>query len=155
MRKIDLLFWFIRLIIAGIFIISCNREPASDKTNQDVATAKPVAEVTKTPVETGQELFLSYCVLCHGTHADGKGSMADMLKVPPADLTTIKSRRNGNFPEEEIYKIIDGREKVASHMSGEMPVWGKTFMDAERLSSEKQMQDEIKALVEYLKTIQK
>lgn len=140
-------------MIAGVFILSCNREPST--TNAESAAAAPKAVAVKTPVETGQELYQSYCVLCHGENGSGTGNMADMLKTPPADLTTIKSRRNGVFPDDEIYKIIDGREKVASHMSGEMPVWGKTLMNAEKLSSEKEMQDEIKALVEYLKTIQK
>lgn len=154
MKKMRNFYWVIRLMIAGVFILSCNREPSSTSANQE-SSVKPQAAAMKTPVETGQELFQSYCVLCHGENGEGTGSMSEMLKTAPANLTTIKSRRNGVFPDDEIYKIIDGREKVASHMSGEMPVWGKTLMNAEKLSSEKEMQDEIKALVEYLKTIQK
>ncbi|MFN7118056.1 MAG: c-type cytochrome [Saprospiraceae bacterium] len=153
MKKLSYFSWLIRFMIAGIFILSCNREPsATDTATQE--SAAPTTVAVKNPVAVGQELYQSYCVLCHGEKGDGTGSMAEMLKTPPANLTTIKARRNGMFPDEEIYKIIDGREKVASHMSGEMPVWGKTLMNAEKLSSEKQMQDEIKALVEYLKTIQ-
>jgi mono/diheme cytochrome c family protein len=149
MRKISYLHWVIRFMIAGVFVISCNREPASSESR-----AATTAEVAKTPIERGQELFQSYCVLCHGENADGNGPMAEVLKAQPSNLRTIQSRRDGTFPEEELYKIIDGREPVPGHGSGDMPVWGKTFINSENLNTEQEMQADIKALVEYLKTIQ-
>jgi hypothetical protein len=44
----------------------------------------------------------------------GDGSLADELKVRPADLTEIATRRGGKFPAVEVREIIDGRRKGAA-----------------------------------------
>jgi mono/diheme cytochrome c family protein len=44
----------------------------------------------------GQQLFNSYCALCHGTAGDGKGPFANFLtKTKPANLLSI-DMRNGS-----------------------------------------------------------
>ncbi len=91
--------------------------------------------------------------MCHGK--EGDGTMADMLKVPPPDLTRISERRNGIFPDEEIYKIIDGQEALKSgHGDREMPIWGVAFGESEKID-EVMVPKKIYQLIEYLKTIQK
>lgn len=102
----------------------------------------------------GDELFLSYCAICHGTDGKGGGAMTEHLKLPPADLTRIAARRGGNFPDEQIYQIIDGRVPVAGHGTGDMPVWGRTLKESEQLKNEKQVRQSINNLVNYLKSIQ-
>ena len=106
------------------------------------------------PVATGKELFISYCAICHGTDGKGGGAMTEHLKLPPADLTKIAARRGGNFPEEQIYQIIDGRAPVAGHGSGDMPIWGQTLKESEALNNEKEVRQSINNLVDYLKSIQ-
>lgn len=105
-------------------------------------------------VASGEELFLSYCAICHGTDGAGGGPMTEHLKLPPADLTQIAARRAGNYPAEQIYQIIDGRVPVAGHGTGDMPIWGNTLKESEKLKNEKQVRQSIDNLVEYLKTIQ-
>ncbi len=105
-------------------------------------------------VATGEELYLSYCTSCHGTDGKGAGVMTEYLKLPPADLTKIAARRGGNFPEEQIYQIIDGRVPVAGHGSGDMPVWGVALKESEKLKNEKQVRQSINNLVDFLKSIQ-
>lgn len=105
-------------------------------------------------VASGEELFLSYCAICHGTDGTGGGAMTEHLKLPPADLTKIAARRAGNYPAEQIYQIIDGRVPVAGHGTGDMPVWGNTLKESEKLKNERQVRQSIDNLVEYLRTIQ-
>lgn len=72
----------------------------------------------------GRVSFNRYCASCHGAKADGSGSVAKFLKVPPADLRKITQRAGGEFPHERLVAIIDGREEVRGHGSREMPIWG-------------------------------
>lgn len=37
-------------------------------------------------VASGEELFQSYCAICHGTNGAGNGAMTEHLKLPPADF---------------------------------------------------------------------
>lgn len=104
------------------------------------------------PLASGQELYVSYCMICHGE--TGNGSMAELLTVPPPDLTKISVRRGGQFPEEEIFQIIDGRQSLKGHGTRDMPIWGLTFKNSEKLKNEKQVEKDIQRLVDYLKTIQ-
>ena len=54
---------------------------------------------------TGAELYKEHCASCHGPAAKGNG-VAATQQQPPADLTTIKKRNNGQFPAERISEII-------------------------------------------------
>lgn len=102
---------------------------------------------------SGEELYVSYCMICHGEQ--GNGSMAELLTVEPPDLTKIAARRGGEFPEEEIFQIIDGRQTLKGHGTREMPIWGLTFKNSEKLKNEKQVEKNIQNIVDYLKTIQR
>ena len=51
-------------------------------------------------------------------------SLASVLKVPPADLTTLARRNGGYFPLTAVSEIIDGRTLIAAHGTREMPIWG-------------------------------
>lgn len=104
------------------------------------------------PLASGEELYVSYCMICHGE--TGNGSMSELLTVQPPDLTKISARRNGAFPTEEIYNIIDGRQTLKGHGTRDMPIWGLTFKNSERLKNEKQVKKNIDSIVEYLKTMQ-
>ena len=54
--------------------------------------------------------------------------MSNELKKRPADLTVLAKRNNGVFPLNSVYRIIDGRDTIASHGTREMPVWGYRFV---------------------------
>jgi len=105
---------------------------------------------------TGRALFVSYCQICHGPGAQGDGPMADLLRVPPPDLTLISfTREDGKFPKDQITRIIDGRDKLAGHGEGEMPIWGETFFESEGIDDEQELQRRIGMLVDYLESIQR
>ena len=103
---------------------------------------------------TGKALYVSYCEICHGEHGDGP--MADMLKVAPPDLTLISYRReDGKFPEEQMRRMIDGRDSIEGHGNGDMPVWGATFHVSEGTDNEQVVKERIDMLVKYLESIQR
>ncbi len=106
----------------------------------------------QTPVggSNGQTLYSSYCAFCHGPGGRGDGPIASTLKTRPADLTRIAARRKGQFPSDEVTRIIDGRKSLRAH-GNDMPVWG----DALAKSFDTMPLDEkIKRLVVYLESIQ-
>lgn len=109
---------------------------------------------------SGRALFRTNCSACHGESAKGDGNVAEYLNVKPADLTRLTMKNGGEFPTEEIYKTIDGRESVKTHGSREMPIWGKAFQlvrEEDRKADfdpEEVAKRRIDALVAYLKTIQ-
>ena len=131
--------WFLLGLFPAFFIIMIN------------GCGNTIAE--KSDVEKGHDLYIAYCNFCHGKYGDA--SVSNMLKVQPPDLTLIAQRRNGVFPDEEIYKIIDGQEALETgHGDRDMPIWGETFANSEKID-EVMVPKKIYQLIEYLKTIQR
>ncbi|WP_299877144.1 cytochrome c [uncultured Cocleimonas sp.] len=81
----------------------------------------------KTQLKLGEMEYLSNCASCHGRDAKGNGPVASVLTTKPSDLTTITKRFSGKFPEEHIYKVIDGRDMIKPHGNSLMPIWGHRF----------------------------
>lgn len=80
------------------------------------------------PSLDGPTLFVSYCAVCHGKAADGRGPMASILKTHVPDLTLIARRNGGVFPFTSVAKRIDGTQSVGlGHGTSEMPIWGPLF----------------------------
>jgi len=92
----------------------------------------------------GKIEYLSSCAACHGEDGKGDGILASVLKVPPADLTTLARRNGGYFPLTAVSEIIAGRTLIAAHGTREMPIWGFDVRTRNR----------IPAIVDYLTHIQ-
>ncbi len=113
---------------------------------------------TKTPRKLiasldGKDLYMSYCASCHGTDGKGKGPVAEALKTPMPDLTTMQKRRGGKFVVADIEKFILGESEVkAAHGSPAMPVWGPVFRRVENDQDLGLVR--VRRVVEYLKTLQ-
>ena len=104
--------------------------------------------------EAGSSLFRTYCAVCHGTSARGDGPLADSMRRRPPDLTTIARREGGAFPADKVFRIIDGRQKVAGHGGPDMPVWGDVFTRTAGTNDEASVKLRIEQLVRYLESIQ-
>jgi mono/diheme cytochrome c family protein len=107
--------------------------------------------------QAGRDYYLRYCASCHGYDARGDGPVAPALSAKPTDLTRMAERRKGEFPMDEIAKLIDGRDLPAAHGSREMPVWGERFGryfegDPAR---EQVIRGQVLMLLVYLQSIQK
>jgi mono/diheme cytochrome c family protein len=106
--------------------------------------------------ESGGRTYRTFCASCHGSSADGNGPMVEVLKVRPADLTRIRERNGGSFPEARIAGIIDGRLEIHGHGPGSMPVWGLSFRESGRdTDQETEVRERIKDLVAYLESVQR
>lgn len=106
---------------------------------------------------TAAHHFRVSCSGCHGREARGDGPVSSFLTVEVPDLTRIAARRGGVFPEEEIFKIVDGQADLRSHGPRHMPVWGYEFFgdDPDDEVAHRQASDVVKGLVEYLRSIQR
>jgi mono/diheme cytochrome c family protein len=72
-------------------------------TDEERARKNPV-DFTELTVQRGRKLFASQCAMCHGDKADGKGEVAQEMKITLPDFTTpetLKGRTDG-----ELFKII-------------------------------------------------
>jgi hypothetical protein len=87
-----------------------------------------VGDVSAQDSDIGKVEYQTNCASCHGIGAKGDGPMSSELKRRPSDLTILAKRNNGVFPLNSVYRIIDGRDEIASHGSREMPVWGYRFV---------------------------
>lgn len=103
---------------------------------------------------SGPDVFRNYCAACHGQRARGDGPVASSLRKPPADLTLLAQRNDGTFSRETVYRIIDGRDPVAGHGGGDMPIWGDAFSRAREGASPEAVKGRIDALVVFLESIQ-
>lgn len=84
--------------------------------------------IQKTAALPGEDMFNTYCAVCHGKDAKGNGPAAAALKVPPPDLTTLAQRHGGKFPTEFVTNVLQyGAEDIKAHGSRDMPVWGSLF----------------------------
>lgn len=105
-----------------------------------------------TTAVSGRDEYVYSCANCHGPEGRGDGYIAGFLKRKPADLTALARKNHGAFPEERVQNFIDGTKTTGPHGAREMPVWGREFL--KEGSSPEQAKARIKALLDYLKSIQ-
>ena len=66
---------------------------------------------------------------CHGVDGQGDGPAGPALKMPPTNLSTLRVKNGGVFPEAHVAAAIQGTAMTAAHGSKEMPVWGTGLFD--------------------------
>ena len=107
---------------------------------------------------TGVEMYQQLCASCHGVEGRGDGPVAPLIKVGVPDLTRIAARDGGEFPTEDVRRIIDGRTDRRAHGPRDMPVWGWQLYDMssdDEAAERSRTNSMIDRLVEYLRSIQR
>jgi mono/diheme cytochrome c family protein len=99
--------------------------------------------------------YRRYCASCHGDEGRGDGPVAQATKAMPADLTLLSKNNDGTFPYQKVRDVIDGRADVAAHGPRTMPVWGKELYVSPEGVGQRQAQDRIDALTEYVQRMQR
>jgi mono/diheme cytochrome c family protein len=104
----------------------------------------------------GAELYQRFCASCHGKDGRGGGPVAGALKGETPDLTRIAVRHQGRYPENWVYRVIDGREYLMAHGPRDMPVWGVELWREQGadVDAAAKTRDLIARLVEYLRSLQ-
>ena len=123
-----------------------------------------VLAADETEYDLGKQEFEEKCAVCHGASGKGDGSVVELLKTAPSDLTVLSKNNGGVFPFEHVYAVIDGRTAVKSHGAREMPIWGNKYnTDSLRASQyymdmphtmEMHVRARILALIDYLNRLQ-
>jgi cytochrome c1 len=103
---------------------------------------------------SGFALFKTYCGSCHGVAAKGDGPLAEYLRFHPADLTLLARNNKGKWDASKVARTIDGRDPLKGHGGTDMPVWGDAFKSSQEGYSEDAVEQKIRALVEYLESVQ-
>ena len=107
----------------------------------------------------GENDYLATCAPCHGKTGQGNGQVKTVLPgLNPADLTTLSERNGGQFPSDEVYRAIDGRDQILGHEKRRMPMWGLNFQkEDEEFTplSEAEVKRRISDLVDYIRTLQR
>ncbi len=108
----------------------------------------------------GEQDYKNNCAVCHGPTGKGDGEAVTVLPaLKPKDLTQLTKNNHGQFPAQEIYQAIDGRDNIAAHElgGGRMPTWGVSWQLGEgqpNPTSEANTRKRIQDLVSYIKTMQ-
>jgi mono/diheme cytochrome c family protein len=90
-----------------------------------IALALPLLSACRqTPqvsIQTGQQIYLARCAVCHGTHGEG------LLNYPPLG----GSQWVDGPPNRLAAIILDGIQGRIGNYSAVMPGWGSTLRDTE------------------------
>ena len=118
---------------------------------------EPSSNIKKSPVKrtsaaSGEEMFNTYCAVCHGKDAKGEGPASSELKIPPANLTLLAKNHDGKFPQDYVAQIIQsGPRDAKAHGSKDMPVWGSVFKS---LGDDASVKQRIYNLSKYIESLQ-
>lgn len=110
--------------------------------------------VKPTSAASGQDMYKSYCAVCHGVDGTGNGPAASALKVPPPDLTLLAQKNGGKYPALKVSSVIRGEEPLPAHGSKEMPIWGKLFWSMSGGHSS-EVQQRVANLNKHIESLQK
>lgn len=110
--------------------------------------------VKPTSAASGQEMFASYCAVCHGANATGNGPAQSALKIPATDLTTLAQKNGGKYPAMHVSSVLRGDAELAAHGSKDMPVWGPLFRNLSQ-GHDAEVQQRIANINSYIESLQK
>jgi len=143
MSKGKLVWVFVGLMLFAVAVAS---------QNQPQTTIKHVP-VQATSPSSGQEMYKTYCAVCHGTDGKGNGPAAAALKAAPTDLTTLSKKNGGKFPDMKVSATIRGEGNLAAHGTQEMPIWGSLFWGMSH-GHESEVQQRVANLTKYIESLQ-
>jgi len=119
---------------------------------QDATKTIKKEPIQMTSAGSGEEMFNTYCAVCHGKSGKGDGPAASEFKVPPANLTLLAKNKGGVFPEAYVAQVIrTGPRDAKAHGSQDMPVWGKLFQS---IGDHATVELRIHNLSSYIETLQ-
>ena len=79
--------------------------------------------------------------------------MAASLRSAPPDLTLLAQNNGGEYPAEDVARIIDGRNPLPGHGGPDMPIWGDAFKNAG--TDDEEVARKIQSIVDFLERRQK
>ncbi|HVP44809.1 MAG TPA: cytochrome c [Terriglobales bacterium] len=138
------------ICVSLLFCVSCSGPAQSPPS---VQAAPPQVKAPAPQAISGQAMYTAYCASCHGVDGKGGGPAAPALKSRLPDLTLMAKKKNGRFPEGDVFQVIKWGGGIVGHGSKEMPVWGIAFRTLSP-KDEAEVNLRIKSLIQYLESIQ-
>ena len=77
----------------------------------------------------GKMEFQKNCASCHGIGGKGDGPFVEFLRQKPTDLTTLRKKNRGIYPQEKVYEWIRDPKRIRAHGTKEMPIWGQRYSE--------------------------
>ncbi|MGR8949360.1 MAG: c-type cytochrome [Gammaproteobacteria bacterium] len=115
----------------------------------------PLAWSADDLVAKGRDRYVNDCAACHGDDLRGGGPVREVLTIPPSDLTQLSRDNRGEFPQDYVRRVVDGRElPPAAHGETRMPIWGNHYRRSLPAYSEQIVQRNIDELIAYLRSVQ-
>ncbi len=79
-------------------------------------------------IERGAAHYRIFCINCHGEKADGHGPLTKLLKIQPADLTTLRQNTKTGEPISVlVFKAVNGRHEVGEGEEKKMPTFSENL----------------------------
>jgi mono/diheme cytochrome c family protein len=137
------------LVMMGTLVLSASVITIAQQQTPPTVTRVPLAQ---TSMASGEEMYTAYCAACHGKQGRGDGPAASAFKTPPTNLTTLKAKNNGKYPEMDVMSVLQwGPKTTSAHGSKDMPVWGTLFSS---LGDQAQTKQRIYNLAKYVESLQ-
>ena len=120
-----------------------------------VAQQKEIKHVPVKPTSaaSGEQMYQTYCAVCHGKDGKGSGPAADALKTAPTDLTHLALNNGGKYPGEKVSNTIRGDQNIPAHGTKDMPIWGNVFWHMSQ-GHQSEVQLRIANLDRYIESLQ-
>jgi len=142
--RVEKLVWVFAVLMLFAITVGAQEQPPKVIKHVTVASTSPTS---------GQEMYKTYCAVCHGEDGKGKGPAADALKVPPTDLTMLSKNSGEKYPSMKVSSAIRGESNLPAHGSKEMPVWGQLFWSMSH-GHEGEVQQRVANLNKYIESLQ-
>ena len=142
-----------KFISLATILVIISAFAVAQQASTDSKTSVKHVPISRTPSNSGREMYDSYCAVCHAKDAKGNGPAASAMKTPPTDLTQLAKNSGGKYPAAHVAAVLKGQAMSPSHGSQDMPVWGPLFSSISQ-GHEGQVQQRITNLVTYLEGVQ-
>jgi mono/diheme cytochrome c family protein len=141
---------------AGAIFLACLVSAFTTSMSQETQTQIKKVSAPTASAASGQQTYMVYCAVCHGTDGKGGGPATPALKDQVPDLTTLALRYNGKYPASYVSSILRfGVQGNPAHGSPDMPIWGPIFRDMGTTRKDKSSETTgIANLNRYLESLQ-
>jgi len=143
----------LKFIGAAAIVMVISAPAVAQESAAPSAPAIRQVPIANTPSNSGRDMFVHYCAVCHGKDAKGNGPAATAMKTPPPDLTILAKDNGGKYPAPHVAAVIRGQAALASHGTQDMPIWGPLFLSISQ-GHEAQVQQRVSNLVSYIDSLQ-
>ncbi len=144
-------------LLTVILLLGCGLAAWSQGQTEGTTQEKTIKKVPikHTAVNSGEEMYVEYCAVCHGKAGKGDGPAVSALKPPPTDLTTLAKRNNGKFPADHVAAVLRFGTETPAHGTAEMPIWSTLFRSlGNKTATDGVVQLRISNLTTYIESLQ-